>query len=301
MKLRLLSATVLLLLGISAAAQDNTPALPWSRIDHNPVTLGTGTAGFADLGTAAWASFRNPAVLGLAPVTMDAAASWTGWMPSSDEGMTSHINAAAAYRFGKMGVAIGASYMPGKRVEDLDFSPSDLQLNAGFGMELMEDLSLGANVRFLRQSLTKDHSYTAFAGDLAAIYRIGPVTTALGISNLGTPVEAANGTKFDLPSSLTIGSTWDAELAPDHGLKASIDADYYFSGDCTAALGAQYAFRNLLFVRAGYHLATDNAVLPSFLTLGLGASYAGVSLDAAYITGNDALGDSFCLGLRYSF
>ena len=309
MKLRLLSATVLLLLGISAAAQDNTPALPWSRIDHNPVTLGTGTAGYADLGTAAWASFRNPAVLGLAPVTLDAAASWTGWMPSSDEGMTSHINAAAAYRFGQMGVAIGASYMPGKEYEvftltgasDGMFTPSDLQLNAGFGMEIMEDLSIGANVRFLRQSLTKDHSSTAFAGDLAALYRIGTVTTSFGLSNLGTPVKAADGTKFNLPASLTIGSTWDEELAVDHRLKISIDADYYFSGESTAGFGAQYAFKNMVFVRAGYHLATDDAVLPSFLTLGLGANYAGFSLDAAYITANDALGDSFCLGLRYSF
>ena len=308
MKLKFLSMAAALLC-ISAAAQDNTPALPWSRIDHNPVTLGTATAGFADLGTAAWASFRNPAVLGLAPVTLDAAASWAGWMPSSDEGMLSHINAAAAYRFGKMGFAIGASYMPGKEYEvftlagtsDGKFTPKDVQINAGFGMELIEDLSLGVNVRFLKQSLTKDNDYTSFAGDLAAIYKIGPITTALGLSNIGTGIEDAAGNKYDLPTSLTIGSTWDAALADDHGLKASVDADYYFSGDFTAAFGAQYAFKNMIFARAGYHLATDNAVLPSFLTVGLGVSYAGFAFDAAYITANDALGNSFCLGLRYSF
>ena len=117
MKLKFLSLAAGMLLTVSAAAQDNTLALPWSRIDHNPVTLGTATAGYADLGAAAWASFRNPAVLGLAPVTLDAAASWAGWMPSSDEGLLSHINAAAAYRFGKMGFAVGASYMPGKEYE----------------------------------------------------------------------------------------------------------------------------------------------------------------------------------------
>ena len=309
MKLKFLSLAAGMLLTVSAAAQDNTLALPWSRIDHNPVTLGTATAGYADLGAAAWASFRNPAVLGLAPVTLDAAASWAGWMPSSDEGLLSHINAGAAYRFGKMGFALGASYMPGKEYEVFtltgdsqgSFTPKDLQLNAGFGYEILEDLSVGANVRYLKQTLTKDNAYTSFAGDIAAIYRIGDITTSLGLSNIGTSVEAADGTKFDIPTSLTIGSTWDAELAENHGLKASIDADYFFSGDCTAALGAQYAFKKMIFVRAGYHLATDNAVLPSFLTVGLGASYAGFSFDAAYITANDALGNSFCLGLRYSF
>ena len=309
MKLKLLSFAACALLTVSAAAQDNTPALPWSRIDHNPVTLGMAPAGYADLGTAAWASFRNPAVLGLAPVTLDAAVSWAGWMPSSDEGMLSHINAAAAYRFGKMGIAVGASYMPGKEYEvftlagvsEGKFTPSDMQINAGFGYEIMTNLSLGLNVRYLKQTLTKDNDYTSFAGDLAAIYKNGDITSSLGISNLGTGIEDAAGNKFDIPTSLSIGSTWDAAIAPDHGLKASIDADYFFSGDCTAALGAQYAFKDMLFVRAGYHLATDNAVLPSFLTVGLGASFAGFSLDAAYITANKALGNSFCLGLRYSF
>lgn len=310
MNLNLASAVAAALLCLSAAAQgDNTTALPWSRIDHNPVTLGTATAGFADLDAAAWASFRNPAVLGLAPVTLSAAASWASWMPSGDEGAMNHFNAAAAYRFGKMGVAIGASYMPGKEYEVFDltgagdgkFTPSDMQLNAGFGIELMTDLSLGANVRYLRQTLTKDNDYTSIAGDIAALYRIGSVTTALGLSNIGTSVEAVDGTKFSIPTSLTIGSTWDAVFAEDHGLKASVDADYFFSGDFTAAIGAQYSFRKIVFVRAGYHIATDDAVLPSFLTLGLGVSYAGVSLDAAYITANDVLGNTLSVGLRYSF
>lgn len=308
MKLKCLSLAAALLC-ISAAAQDNTPALPWSRIDHNPVTLGTATAGFADPGTAAWASFRNPAVLGIAPVTLDAAASWAGWMPSSDEGMLSHINAGAAWRFGKMGIAIGASYMPGKEYEiysitgasEGSFTPKDLQLNLGFGYELISDLSLGVNVRYLKESLTAEDDLSAVAGDIAALYRIGPVTTALGLSNIGTAVKDAAGNSYSLPTSVTIGSTWDAALAEDHALKASVDADCYFSGDFTAALGAQYSFRNMIFARAGYHLATDGAVLPSFLTLGLGVSYAGFALDAAFLTANDVLANSFCLGLRYSF
>lgn len=305
-----IAAAALLLSSLSSfAADDPTTALPWSRIDHNPATLGMGTAGYADLGSAAWASFRNPAVLGIAPVTLSAAASWALWMPSSDEGALNHFNAAGAYRFGKMGIALGASYMPGKEYEvftltgasEGKYTPKDLQINAGFGYEVMTDLSVGVNVRYLSQSLTEDNSYTSFAGDIAAIYKIGDITSSLGISNIGTGIEDAAGNKFDIPTSLTIGSTWDATLAENHGLKASIDADYYFSGDCTAALGAQYAFKDMLFVRAGYHLATDNAVLPSFLTLGLGVSYAGFGLDAAFITANDALGNTLTFGLTYRF
>ena len=304
------AAAALLLTSIpSFAADDPTTALPWSRIDHNPATLGMGTAGYADLGTAAWSSFRNPAVLGIAPVTLSAAASWALWMPSSDEGALHHINAAGAWRFGKMGVALGASYMPGKEYEvytltgasEGKFTPKDLQINLGFGYEVMTDLSVGVNVRYLQQNLTENNDYTSFAGDIAAIYKIGDITSALGLSNIGTAIEDAAGNKYNIPTSLTLGSTWDAALAENHGLKASVDADYYFSGECTAALGAQYAFKDMLFVRAGYHLATDHAVLPSFLTLGLGFRYAGFGLDAAYITANKALGNTLTLGLTYHF
>lgn len=307
-RLLLLSAFALTAFN-AAAADDPTDALPWSRIDHNPVTLGMGTAGFADTDNAAWASFRNAALTPLTAGSFSAAASWARWMPSSDDGALNHINAGAAYRFGRMGVALGVSYMPGKEYEVFNltgasegkYTPKDLQLNAGFGYALTEALSLGANVRYLSSSLTADDSYTSLAGDIAAVYNLGSATVAAGLSNIGTAIEDAAGNKYSIPTSVSLGSTWHAAFEGVHAVKASLDADYFFSGELTAALGAQYSYDNLVFVRAGYHVASEHAVLPSFLTLGLGVSYAGFSLDAAYITANEALGNTLTLGLKYQF
>lgn len=65
--------------------------------------------------------------------------------------------------------------------------------------------------------------------------------------------------------------------------------------------GAQYSFKNMLFARAGYHFGTKEAVLPSFATVGLGVRFFGVSLDFAYLTGNDVIGNSMTFGLGYRF
>jgi len=57
----------------------------------------------------------------------------------------------------------------------------------------------------------------------------------------------------------------------------------------------------MVFVRAGYHLGTDKAPLPSFATVGAGFKYAGFSLNVAYLTANNIIGNTLTFGLGVSF
>jgi len=57
----------------------------------------------------------------------------------------------------------------------------------------------------------------------------------------------------------------------------------------------------MVFVRAGYHLGTDKAPLPSFATVGAGFKYAGFSLNVAYLTANNIIGNTLTFGLGVTF
>ena len=114
-------------------------------------------------------------------------------------------------------------------------------------------------------------------------------------------MKSDSGDSFSLPASATIGADWVRQFSDSHGLRLAVDVDCLFSGNVTAAAGAQYSFKNMLFARAGYHFGTKEAVLPSFATVGLGVRFFGVSLDFAYLTGNDVIGNSMTFGLGYRF
>ena len=86
------------------------------------------------------------------------------------------------------------------------------------------------------------------------------------------------------------------------GITASAEVDYLLSGALMASLGAEYWFLNdHLGVRAGYHYGDAAKAIPSYASLGLGAKFAGISFDFAYLLGSSAIGGSLCFGLGYSF
>lgn len=310
MKVRIIISgiTALLLASSALCAQEKVEAFPWSRIDHNPASLGMGSASFADLSSPEWASFRNAAIVPLSGKKLAVATSWTGWMPKAGDGMTNHISAGAAFSFGKSGLSLGASYMPGHPYDVVYesglsggvFSPADLQANIGYAFSVNEWLAIGLNGRFLTSKLAPERSYNAFAGDLGAAARFNSITVALGICNLGTQVVSNDGESYPLAASISAGAAWQQSFADIHSVKASLDADYFLAGHFTAAVGVEYCFNKLVSARAGYHLGTAQSALPSFLSLGVGVQFAGFALDVSYITANEQLGNTICAGLRYS-
>lgn len=295
---------------LSADDPDTTPMFPWSRISPDPLVMATGAAGYADSEASAWAPFHNAALLPLSRAeSVEAAISWTGWMPAADDGASNHFGGALSWHFGKLAVGAGMRYLPGKTYTMMnevginvgEFTPSDMEADFGAGYAVTDALSVGASFRYLQSNVADDESYQSFAGDISAVYSFGDYAIAAGLSHIGTAVEDQAGQRFDIPTSLTLGASGRMAFGDKHALKGSLDADCYFSGAFTAAIGAQYSYARMVFLRAGYHFGSSKAVVPSFLSFGAGVEYAGFGLNLAYLTANEDLSGSLCLGLSFRF
>lgn len=289
----------------TASAQDGE-ALPFVRIVRDPVSAGMGFAGVASGAETAYSSFRNSSVIPFAAENMSAGLSGQMWAPDN----STNLGFGAAFKAGgRLGFSVGGAYQMGEEYSLTDesgnsngtFKPNDMVLNVGAGFLIIDNLSAGANLRYASQKLSSDNSFSGISADVFLTYRLPDLNVTAGISSLGSSVKSEAGASFRLPMSATVGADWNKTFSEVHGVRVAADADYFFSGNFTLAAGAQYSFKDMVFVRGGYHFGTEDAVLPSFATVGLGVRFFGVSLDFAYLTGSEALGNTMTFGLGYRF
>ena len=303
----LMAAMVCLTTASLASGQDGT-ALPFVRIVRDPVSAGMGFAGTASGTETAYSSFRNSSVIPFSVERMSAGVSGQMWEP--DGVKSTNLGFGAALKAGeRLGFSIGGAYQMGEKYSLTDetgnttgtFKPNEMILNGGVGVRIIDNLAAGVNVRYASQKLSDDNSYSAVAADIFLTYKLSDLNVTAGVSSLGSSVKSESGDSFSLPTSATVGAGWSKAFTESHGVRVAADVDYFFSGNVTAAAGAEYSFKNMLFARAGYHFGSKDAVLPSFATVGLGIRFFGVSLDIAYLTANDILGNTLTFGLGYRF
>ena len=258
-----------------------------------PVNRDAATVG----GTQALSSLYNPAAI---PFTgSDVQLSYQRWAPSVAP--ANHINLLSGIRIGKrVGVGLTVGYQMGEEFALTDgsfFMPSDLLVGLGAGVAFTDYLSIGVNAKYARQGLTKEVAYQAFAADAFLLFNMAGFRVAAGVASVGTPVKAAGGGSYALPATAKIGAGYGF----DFGLSLQADANVFFAGGFAVAGGVQYAWKDMLFARAGYHYGSDAAPVPSYLALGLGVKFIGIHLDVSYLTASKALGNSFTIGLGYAF
>lgn len=275
-------------------AQD---AMPFLRIDRDPATAAMG-------GIQAVSELQNP---GLVPFAgSDIVFSYQNWAPSTTK--STNLNLLGAIRIGdKIGITVSGAWQNGSPYTTIDasgnagkaFTPTELLAGAGFGFRFTETLSAGANVRFASEKLTEKDSYTSISADILLSFKKGGLTAAAGVANLGTPVKSGK-QSYSLPMSVKAGAGYGIDLSENRlGFKA--DLDYFFSGGFGAAAGAEFAFKNMVFVRAGGHLGTGTSPLPSYVSLGAGAKFSGFHLDLCWLTANKAIGNTIMAGIGYAF
>ena len=56
----------------------------------------------------------------------------------------------------------------------------------------------------------------------------------------------------------------------------------------------------MISVRAGYRYGAEH-VIPSFASVGVGAKFAGIKIDAAYLFANEVIGNTTAVSLGYCF
>lgn len=302
-------ALVLPCLVAAAQTDGGEEAMGFSRVVRDPVSAAKGFAGTASDNNMAWAAFGNAASVPMSSKNFDAAFSFQSWAPDL-EAKTTDLSLGLSYKFSdKFGATLGFARDGGKSFTGVDdsgneldsFTPSNMMLGGGLGWRFAEKFSVGANFRYLSQKLAEGVDCSTFGVDVMAMGRFSDFTAALGVKNIGGSVDSEDGDSYDIPSSVVAAASWRKVFSEDHGLEADLDLDYFLSGNFTAAFGAEYGWKDMLFLRAGYHYGADKAVLPSFATVGLGAKFKGVRLDFAYLTANDDIGGGLTLGLGFSF
>lgn len=297
---------VALMMPFGAYAQESE-AMAFGRVTHDPVSAAMGGAGVASSENVAYASYRNAAAVPYYDGTLDVSAGYQMWQASS----TNNMSLAGAWNINdKFGLTAGFTYGMGSSYDIYDaggfvtgtFAPSEMQAGLGFGWRFLPWLSFGANVKYLSNTLAEGHSYGAISSDIFFMSKLNDLSLALGVSSLGSRVESATGAKFSQPTSVTFGAAYSVEFADIHSVEALLDADWYLAGALSASVGAEYCWNRMVSVRAGYRYG-GKTVIPSYASLGAGVKMFGVSLDLAYLiaSGDSPMKNTLTFGLGYSF
>lgn len=276
------------------------------RIGKGAADISMAGSAFMSDNNMAWAAFGNAAMIPFSSDKMSVEAGYMHYNPAK----TNYINAGFSYNVkNRVGFTAGLSYGKDPSFDLYNdsgratgtFSPAKMNLSAGVSWRFIDRMSAGLNLRYGMDKPMSGQTFSAFASDIVFMGRFADFSVSAGAMNLGTPVKAADGKKYSLASSAKVAAMYDKEFSTVHSLQVNADADYYFSDSFSAAFGAQYGWKDMVFVRAGYRYADKHCIIPSYASFGAGVKVIGIRLDLAYVTASDVIGNTFNIGIGYSF
>lgn len=220
--------------------------------------------------------------------------------------------------FGTVGAfvsVLSTEDMPVRTVEQPEgtgefFSYGAIVVGLNYSRFLTENFSIGFNAKYINESIWH-MSATGFAIDVGTLYKIpvlNELRIAASVSNFGTkmqmsgrdatqnyPAGAGGGNlinanlemdKFDLPLLFRFGLS--ADVIKESTSRLTLDVDAIHPNDHTEYInsGMEYAWNEIVFVRAGYNSLFERDSEKG-LTLGFGLNYrvvdmVKVKLDYAY-------------------
>lgn len=271
-------------------------AVPFLNIPSDARTAAMGSTGIA-LEKGAFTIDDNMATSAMTHRTAAFGANFWSWAPSTSA--LKLINAGGYYHFGKFAVALGGRYCIEKPYDIISavgkplgtYQPSSFTLGAGFAYRIIDPLALGVTVRYVSANYSENTKAGTVAADINATFSKGGLRAAVGVANLGGKIKGS-----PLPAMAKVGAAYHIG-----GFQASAEVDYLFAGAIMAGIGAEYGFKDIAFIRAGFHYGDAQKAIPTYASVGLGVQYWGVRLDATWITASSVLGNSLGFSLSYSF
>jgi hypothetical protein len=176
----------------------------------------------------------------------------------------------------------------GLPVANGSFTPTVLTGTVGYGQRLLADLSVGASLKLISQTIDTEH-YTAVAVDLGALYKTAITGLQLGLAlqNLGSQLGGA-----DLPQNLKVGGAYvlPVKFAANDTWNTVLDVNVPF-GDTTYTglnLGTEYWYNQVVAGRLGYQVKnTGDLGGVAGLTAGAGVKLAMFNVDYALVSFGD--------------
>lgn len=304
MKLRYILSIAIAVCTLSASAADNGTVFGFSRIDRGTASSAMAGASLSNVENLAWGAFSNPSLAPFSSAKTAIDLSYQSWMPSYQGG--SNISLGSGFSFGKLGISVGGSYLAGASydivsdtgVKTGSFKPNDMQLGAGLGYMITECLSIGANFKYFSSKLSTKTAYSGFGASAFVSWHKDALTATAGVMDIGPAVKGSGSASYNLPTSAAASVSYVLGNETNKVL-AELDAHYFLSGGFSAAIGAEYAWNDTVFARAGYNLSSS-APLPSYASIGAGAKFKGIKLNMSYLLGG-AVGNSLLFGIGVEF
>ncbi len=174
------------------------------------------------------------------------------------------------------------------------FRYSDIALGVSYARQLTEQFAFGATVKYVEETLG-DLKMRTVIGDLGTFYRTGLGTTrfAVAISNFGAQVSpsgsveliggrtANNFQKFPPPTLFKIGFAMEPLLTVNNRLTTSIQLNSPNDNAEHVSVGAEYSYKEMFFLRAGYKFNVDAENFSAGAGLKVPISFAKMNLDYA--------------------
>jgi hypothetical protein len=218
---------------------------------------------------------------------------------------------------------LGDNQYTSENGDDLGTFPSDeLAFSVAYAFFLENNLSMGLNLKYIYSNLAPDDisvgnesgsgRASSFAGDFGILWKPEmldyDLSVGLNITNIGPAISYIDKDQADpLPTQLKLGVAYDYEIDDFNRIlgtyeinrllvnKEGTEADdvftamFYSSWEkislnrFTHALGLEYAYNDLFFIRSGYFYESEVEGGRNFATLGFGILFEPIKFDFSYI------------------
>ncbi|MEW6618396.1 MAG: PorV/PorQ family protein [bacterium] len=163
-----------------------------------------------------------------------------------------------------------------------DYDAKDIALTLSYAKKLQDNCNLGVSLKYIQMKIDNEKS-TGIALDIGCLYKptIENLTFGANIQNLGPKLKAFISEKDALPLNIKVGGAYKLL---DKALTLSLDVNFPSDNDTNFNLGAEYWFKEMAALRAGYKTLTKDELKSSDLTFGAGFRLpgTGIGLDYAY-------------------
>ncbi len=184
--------------------------------------------------------------------------------------------------------------IPGAAVETFD--ARNFTAGLSFAYKVAQSVSIGITGKMLYEKIYVDDA-SGFAVDLGTSYEKENVSLSFVLSNIGSMDDLKN-TSSKLPSLVRFGGSYKFNASKTFKVLAAIDGFKVLSGGSFHLhTGAEGAYKDFLFVRAGYQSGYDN----KGITTGIGFRYQAWTVDYAFVPYTDGFGTANAISLGVNF
>ena len=166
-------------------------------------------------------------------------------------------------RIGTFGVSLTALYTDEMKVRTPlqpdgtgeTFYSNNYRVSFSYSRYLTDRVSFGGSINYINMALYSDFTADAISIDIAALY----VTNFRGfrfgmkIANFGSEVKFVN-ESYPLPTNFNFGLAMNAIEGREQKLLVSLSAAKPNDGQPLGQIGAEWSFKDYLFLRTGYRL-----------------------------------------------